>query len=392
MVHHAGGRFWERAAPALRVVGAILLAAGMIHLYAERRDLRRANVRGPRGPEPRRPPRRRVRGRADRRRGDRPEARPHGLPAPARGHDARDRQLRALPGGLPPRRPGRPRRPLLRERGARRPLGPRPRACSSAARWRTTPRSPPASPRACARSVSVQPSGRVAQRPGRPRRSSATGSAATRFLAIGSGVLLLLLGIAMPRDRRRALLHGGATLATVALVLFFLPPLARTALTLSVSRRRAAAGRGRGLGRLRGRAPPAGRSSSPAWASSSPRRRPRSRATSRSRRSRAASGRGCRSRPGPGRARSSGPPSSRRSACSPRSGPAATLHGLTVDRRRAARLRGAAGAVHARPAAPPGGRAARRGGPRRGAREGGRAGRARGPRALRARRPPRRSA
>ena len=28
-------RFWERAAPALRVVGAILLAAGMIHLYAD---------------------------------------------------------------------------------------------------------------------------------------------------------------------------------------------------------------------------------------------------------------------------------------------------------------------------------------------------------------------
>ena len=55
------------------------------------------------------------------------------------------------------------------------------------------------------------------------------------ILAIGSGVLLLLLGIALPRDRRRALLNGGAALASVALVLFFLPPLARTALTVSMS-------------------------------------------------------------------------------------------------------------------------------------------------------------
>ena len=48
-------------------------------------------------------------------------------------------------------------------------------------------------------------------------------------------MLLLLLGIALPRDRRRALLNGGAALATVALVLFFLPPLARTALTASIA-------------------------------------------------------------------------------------------------------------------------------------------------------------
>jgi hypothetical protein len=54
------------------------------------------------------------------------------------------------------------------------------------------------------------------------------------FLAIGSGILLLGLGIALPRGRRRALLHGGVALAAVALVLFFLPPLARTALTLSM--------------------------------------------------------------------------------------------------------------------------------------------------------------
>jgi hypothetical protein len=54
------------------------------------------------------------------------------------------------------------------------------------------------------------------------------------YLAIGSGALLLLLGIALPHDRRKALLGGGAALAAVALVLFFLPPLARTALTVSM--------------------------------------------------------------------------------------------------------------------------------------------------------------
>ena len=54
------------------------------------------------------------------------------------------------------------------------------------------------------------------------------------ILAIGSGSLLLFLGIALPRGRQGALLKGGAALATAALVLFFLPPLGRTALTLSI--------------------------------------------------------------------------------------------------------------------------------------------------------------
>ena len=54
------------------------------------------------------------------------------------------------------------------------------------------------------------------------------------ILAIGSGALLLFLGIALPRGRQAALLKGGAALATAALVLFFLPPLGRTALTLSI--------------------------------------------------------------------------------------------------------------------------------------------------------------
>jgi hypothetical protein len=81
--------------------------------------------------------------------------------------------------------------------------------------------------------VTIQPMGQVARaavglaRLGHRFRRNA-------FLAIGSGILLLLLGVALPRNRRKALLAGGATLATVALVLFFLPSLARTALTASM--------------------------------------------------------------------------------------------------------------------------------------------------------------
>ncbi|HKZ33100.1 MAG TPA: hypothetical protein VJ648_12175, partial [Vicinamibacteria bacterium] len=81
--------------------------------------------------------------------------------------------------------------------------------------------------------VTVGPSGRVAravlklaQLGHRFRRNA--------LLAIGSGSLLLFLGIALPRGRQAALLKGGAALATAALVLFFLPPLGRAALTLSV--------------------------------------------------------------------------------------------------------------------------------------------------------------
>jgi hypothetical protein len=55
-------------------------------------------------------------------------------------------------------------------------------------------------------------------------------------LAIGAGTLALVLGIALPRRRLPALLHGGAALVTAALVLFLLPFLGRTALGLAVAR------------------------------------------------------------------------------------------------------------------------------------------------------------
>jgi hypothetical protein len=84
-------------------------------------------------------------------------------------------------------------------------------------------------------SVVLQPSGRGAEallklaRLGNRMRRRA-------FLAIGAGILLLLLGILLPRARRAALFHGGVALATVAIVFFFLPPLVRVALTLSIHR------------------------------------------------------------------------------------------------------------------------------------------------------------
>jgi hypothetical protein len=83
-------------------------------------------------------------------------------------------------------------------------------------------------------SVTVGPSGRAAnallkllQLGHRFRRNA--------VLAIGSGTLLLLLGVTLPRRRQQALLSGGAVLATGALVLFFLPALGRAALTVFVA-------------------------------------------------------------------------------------------------------------------------------------------------------------
>ena len=199
----------ERLAPALRAAGAVLLAAGLVHLYADRVifDARPFAARAalslgdPRVAS--------LRGRAHRRRGDRAEARPDGLPPAARGHRARGRQLGGVPGRLPAHGRGRSRAALLagrRARGARRcPTS----ACWCGARSRTTPSSWPASPRSCAPASRCGPSGKGARallklaRLGHRFRRNA-------ILAIGSGVLLLFLGIALPRGRQAALLQAAA--------------------------------------------------------------------------------------------------------------------------------------------------------------------------------------
>ena len=200
------------------------------------------------------------------------------------------------------------------------------------------------------------------------------------ILAIGSGILLLFLGIALPRERRQALLRGGTALAGVALVLFFLPPLARTALTLSMKHaelRPVAAGVWdafagglrlwalvlAGVGVVLA-------SAASSFASHVEIEQVARRVWDRLQKpARTWQGEIVRAvlLTGVGLLAAFRP--------------TATLQGLMVDRRRPARLRGAARALHARAPAPPGGRAARRGGPRRGAREGGPVGGPAGPRA-----------
>ena len=172
-------RFWERVAPALRVVGAILLAVGHDPPLRRPRHLRRARVRGPGRPEPRRPAGGRLRGRADHRRGGGPEARPHGDPAAPRGHDPDDRELRALSGRRSAARPRGPTRPCSRRAPSASPSRSPTSASSSAAPSPTTQPLPAASRRRCA---AASWSSRRARRRARSRPSSgwATGSAATR--------------------------------------------------------------------------------------------------------------------------------------------------------------------------------------------------------------------
>ena len=311
-------RFWEKAAPALRVVGAILLAAGMIHLYAEL-VIFDARTFGARAALSLGDPR--VAGFVAERIADEAIAQRRDLMAyrPLLVGTARDdRELRAVPGGLPPRRPERPRRPLLRERGAPGPLGPRPgRPRPQRARPRPRARRPHPR-RACAR---ASRSGRAARGAKALVELVKLGHRFRRnaLLAIGSGVAAPLAGhrpAARPApgapERRGGPRHRRPRPLLPAAPRPHRPHRSRC--------------RARSCGRWRpGSGTPSragsacGRSSSPASASSSPRRRPRSRATWRSSRSHGASGRGCRSRPGRGRARSSGPPSSPGSASSPRS-------------------------------------------------------------------------
>ena len=232
MTHSRRERFWERAAPVLRVVGAILLAAGMVHLYADR-VIFDARTFGARAALSLGDPR--VAGWVAERIADEAIAQRRDLMAyrPLLVGTTRA-VVSSEPFRAGFRRAAQGAHVALFSQSAERvalsvpDLGVLVR--SALAHDPALAARIPASLRA---GVSVQPSGRIAKalvtlaKLGHRFRRNA-------ILAIASGGLLLFLGIAMPRDRRRALLNGGAALATAALVLFFLPPLARTALTLSV--------------------------------------------------------------------------------------------------------------------------------------------------------------
>jgi len=228
------GRYpvWEKAAPVLRVAGAILLAAGMIHLYA---DLVVFDARtfGARAALSLGDPRvagfvaERIADEAITQRRDLMAYRPL-LVGTARAIVSSE-PFRA---GF--RRAAQGAHAALLSEGAQRvalsvpDLGVLVRS-ALAHDPALTGRVPPG----LRAKVAIQPSGRLANallaaaRLGHRFRRNA-------FIEIGSGALLLLMGVVLPRDRRRALLYGGAALATVALVLFFLPPLARTAITVSM--------------------------------------------------------------------------------------------------------------------------------------------------------------
>ena len=226
-------RFWEKAAPALRVVGAILLAAGTIHLYGDL-VIFDARTFGARAALSLGDPR--VAGFVAERITDEAIAQRRDLMAyrPLLVGTART-IVSSEPFRAGFRRAAQSAHAALFSQSAERlalsvpDLGVLVR--SALAHDPALAARIPASLRG---SVLVQPTGRGARaviglvKLGHRFRRNA-------ILAIGLGVLFLLLGIALPRDRRRALLNGGAALATVALVLFFLPPLARTALTASMA-------------------------------------------------------------------------------------------------------------------------------------------------------------
>ena len=329
MAHARRQRFWERAAPVLRVVGAILLAAGMIHLYAEL-VIFDARTFGARAALSLGDPR--VAGYVAERIADETIAQRRDLMAyrPLLVGTARAIvELRALPGGLPPRRPGRPRRPLLPERGAPRPLGPRPRRARPQ-RARPRPRARRPHPREPARGRRWCSRAAGARRPSWRSRGSATGSAATpSWRSARAGCSSSWASPCRATAARRSC-DGGAALATAALVLFFLPPLARTALTALGARARSCGRWWPGSGTPSRAGSGSGRSSSRAWASSSPRPRRRSRATWRSSRSRRASGDRLRkpARTWQGEIAPGHPPHGVGLFAALR--PAATLYGLTV--------------------------------------------------------------
>jgi hypothetical protein len=225
-------RFWERVAPALRIVGAVLIASGMIHLYAELVifDARAFAARAALSlGDPR------VSGFVAERITDEVVAQKRDLMAIRPLLVGTTRTIvSSEPFRVGFRRAAQSAHATLFSQSAERlalsvpDLGVLVR--SALAHDPSLASRVPAKLRG---SILVEPSGKAARaltalvRLGHRFRRNA-------FMAIGSGILLLVLGVVMPRGRRKALLGGGAALAAVALVLYFLPPLARTALTLSV--------------------------------------------------------------------------------------------------------------------------------------------------------------
>jgi hypothetical protein len=232
MTHSRRERFWERAAPALRVGGAILLAAGMVHLYGDR-VVFDARTFGARAALSLGDPR--VAGYVAERVADETIAQRRDLMAyrPLLVGTARA-VVSSEPFRAGFRRAAQSAHTaLFSERAERLALSVPDLGVLVRNALAHDPALAARIPASLRGSVLVQPSGRGAKalvtlvKLGHRFRRNA-------YLAIVSGGLLLFLGIAMPRDRRRALLNGGAALATTALVLFFLPALARTALTLSL--------------------------------------------------------------------------------------------------------------------------------------------------------------
>ena len=226
-------RFWEKAAPALRVVGAILLAAGLAHLYADQVifDAKAFSARA-----------------AD----SLGDPRVSGFVAEQIADQviAQDRDLMAFrpmlvstAGAIVGSEPFRAgfRRAAQGAHAAvfSESVG---RVALSVPDLGVLVRSALAHDPSLAAHVPADLSGEFVGQPAGKVAHALVGLAKlghrfrkNAYLAIGAGILLLFLGIALPTNRRKALLSGGATLAAVALVLFFLPPLTRTALTASMA-------------------------------------------------------------------------------------------------------------------------------------------------------------
>jgi hypothetical protein len=228
-----GQRFWERAAPPFRVVGAVLLAAGTIHLYADR-VIFDGPTFGARAALSLGDPR--VAGYAAERIADETIAQRRDLMAyrPLLVGTARAIvSSEAFRAGFRRAAQG-AHAALFSERAERVALSVPDLSLLVRSALAHDPALAARIPASLRADVTMVPSGRFARalvrfvRLGHRFRRNAV-------LAIGGGALLLLLGIAMPRERRKSLLRGGATLASVALVLFFLPPLARTAITVSMA-------------------------------------------------------------------------------------------------------------------------------------------------------------